>query len=619
MLQRLAIAGLFAVGTLIVAPPQVQTPAPQSSRPGTALIIGKTVDEAGRSLAGVIVTLAAAGGARQLVMVDRNGGFVFSNLAAGNYQLTAQKPGYADGGADCYAPPCAVLSFPLNDGDKLLDAELRLWKFGVITGTVTDEAGEAVVNVSVRLLRESRVGGRASWLLAGAAGPDDRGVYRFSSLNAGEYVVVIPSKETTLPAAFMDDYLRGTASPDVENALRTVASLGMPGQGDEQRFGRLILLSSINAPIRPDPKDDGTFAVYPLAMYPGLDRSASADRLTLRAGEERSGVDLQLRPTRAFRITGALAGPDGPSIATQLTLIPQAVDAARLTGLESAATVTDGSGAFTLAGVPPGQYVLRARLPAAPPPFRIGPAPPAAAAPSDPDMFWVAEPVTVGNADASLNVAFRRGARISGRFQFAGTATPPSEQEFRQWPIYVSRVDGVTEAFGRANPDGTYRTPGVQPGQYLVYAPSSSTTWHFKSAIVEGRDRSLTPLDVRSDDVSNVVITFTDSHTQLAGSVMLQGAPDRAAAVVLFPADPAVWRDVAGYRRMWSTRTSRTGGYVFSDRVPGDYLVVAIPAAAIARDWMDPAFLQVLARSAVRVQIADGQNVAQNLQTTVVR
>ena len=53
---------------------------------------------------------------------------------------------------------------------------MRLWKFAVIGGTVTDEAGEPVVGLPLRVFRRATTGGRVQYTAVGNnPTTDDRG------------------------------------------------------------------------------------------------------------------------------------------------------------------------------------------------------------------------------------------------------------------------------------------------------------------------------------------------------------------------------------------------------------------------------------------------------------
>jgi uncharacterized protein (DUF2141 family) len=561
----------------------------------TGLVVGQTVDAtSGKPIGGAMVTLSPAGppppsGADaaprapalpQRVMADDNGGFVFTNLAAGSYAITTTRGGFADGAYGQRRPNGPSLTLDLRADERLGDVTIRMWKFATITGTITDEANEPVVGARVRTLRQVFVAGRRRLGSASTATTDDRGVYRFGDLLPGDYVVAVTSS--------------GTGSAMI---------------------------------AAPPPGDNGRLAVYPNTFYPDIAGSLQANAITLGSGEVRSGVDLHLRPVSAVRVSGTLTGPDGPVAMQSVQLSPaaSAEDLLAETGFEEATAITDRNGVFTLSAVPSGQYVLRAVK--TPIPGRRGLAPPArgpAPVPTDPTL-WVAEPVVVGDQDVAIAVTMRLGLRVTGRFMFEGTTPTPTAERLRQIPVTVERVDArptVSSSFlppGQSDDTGAFTTYGLPGGRYVVRIGGSPAGWAFKSAMLDGKDVADTGFDLRNN-VADVVITFTDKTTTISGSVHTTGgSPDPNAIALLFPADPAGWVDFGlNPRRLRSARVGANGSYSFSDAPAGDYFLVAIPDETAA-EWREPKSLETLSRLATRVHLTDGETLTKDLRTVVVR
>ena len=175
----------------------------------TGLILGQVVDAGtGQPIAGAIVT--AGGGPIMLngqpappemlasldqggtvvglprVMTGPVGQFVFHSLKKGTYRLSASAPGYVPGSFGqrrVNGPPKPI---ELDEGEHVGDATIKLWKYGAISGRVTDDAGEPAVGVNVRILRAQVSGPTKTYLFASGTQTDDRGVYRFGTLIPGE-------------------------------------------------------------------------------------------------------------------------------------------------------------------------------------------------------------------------------------------------------------------------------------------------------------------------------------------------------------------------------------------------------------------------------------------------
>ncbi len=162
-----------------------QQPAPEATPAESRAITGRVVSESGHPLPGVsIFALRSNGAAGPRTSTDSEGNFKIQGLDPGLYRISAGLPGYViqipqmdPANANFYRP-----------GDS---ASLTLIKGGVVTGIVTNIAGEPVVNVSVRALRIRDADGNRirSSAFAQPRMTDDRGYYRLYGLLPGTYVI----------------------------------------------------------------------------------------------------------------------------------------------------------------------------------------------------------------------------------------------------------------------------------------------------------------------------------------------------------------------------------------------------------------------------------------------
>jgi len=253
-------------------------------------------------------------------------------------------------------------------------------------------------------------------------------------------------------------------------------------------------------------------------------------------------------------------------------------------------------------------------------------APPVPAVSDDPTMFAEAS-VSVGNRDVSdVVVTLQRGARVTGRFEFDGARERPDASVLTRVPVMVERADGMSPSFspfvgdqnppGRADETGAFRTYGVAAGKYFVRIGGAPPGWTLRSVMADGRDVSDVPLDLRTTDVANVVVTFTDRPTRLTGVARTSsGHGDPDAVVVIFPADSSAWSDYGlNPRRVRSARAARDGSYTVTGLPAGDYYAVAIHDDTTP-DWRDPRVLEDLARGASQVRLTEGDSRAQDLKT----
>src|SRR5688572_19932310 len=130
------------VATMEAADPQ-RSPAPVKSP--TGLVIGRVVDADGNApITGAVVSLSGSGTQPRRVIVDAQGRFMFTGLPAGAFTIAVAKRGYLAGAFGQLRPDGAGRPLPVQDGEHVTDATIRMWRFASISGTVTDDLGEAV-------------------------------------------------------------------------------------------------------------------------------------------------------------------------------------------------------------------------------------------------------------------------------------------------------------------------------------------------------------------------------------------------------------------------------------------------------------------------------------------
>lgn len=613
-----AFAALLWTATVI----SQAAPASLSSHPpATGLIAGRVVEGlSSRPVAGAIVSLFGAGpGSTPRAMTNANGYFVFRQLTKRSYSLAASRPGYVDGAPGRRRPGGTSAPVQIEEGQRVVDVVIPIWRHATISGTVTDEAGEPVIGAQVTGFQRRLVGGGYQIGRRSVAKTDDRGVYRLASLEPGDYFVAFVWRDTSVPLATAELLRRGVTGSDpmVQQMLRERLTLqpnvGIVGSAATIQVGSSVRDLPAGSP--PPPQSDGAVFIYPTQFYPGVPSAGRATVVTVVSGQERTGVDLTLAPTKTVTVSGTLIGPDGLVGSTALHLLPGGDGI--MSELETSATMTDPQGAFTFLGVPTGQYTVAVlRTPRSP-------APPAATA-DDPTLF-AATPATVGNRDVSdMVVTLQRAARIAGRFEFDGTRDRPEAAMLMGVLVTLERADGmaltmadtspVPPPSGHADPAGAFKTAGAPPGRYLVRVGALSG-WALKSVLADGRDISETPLDLRTTDVSNVVVTFTDRPTKFAGRVLTSdGNPDPDAMVIALAADQRAWSDSGiNPRRVRSTHAARDGSYTITALPPGDYSLVAIHEDTTG-DWQDPRVLEGLGRSGSNVRLAEGDTRLQDLR-----
>lgn len=624
----------------------------------TASIAGQVVDgDTGQPVAGAVVRLqmrtlavqasaAARAGGRgaqalsaaemaansglDFVMSEADGRFVFHDLPKGPALLAATAGGYVE------PPGTTIRPHQLIDGQHLSDIKVRLVRTASVSGVIVDEAGEPLVGVSLRAMRREMPSGTPRYKLVGSARTDDRGLYRLDGLVPGQFFVVLPQTQTTVPVANLEksaDSIGGILgaaanSPFVEALTGGMQS--MIGNAGVRVGDQIWQMGGGGAAGAPPPPVNGRVAAYQTSFYPGATQLSQATPITLKSGEARTGVDWQVRPTGVARVSGFVTGPEGPAGSVIVRLIP-APGAPDDDALPVATATSAADGSFVFFGVPTGQYVAKAQQlgrGAMPPGISaemLASLPPETMAMiagrmgGGGDSSFLRAAVGVGDKDViGLALSLRPGARVSGRVVFDGTAPVPTPQQLQSAQVSLAASGGQNAPFNQSTKlaaNLTFKTGAYAAGNYTVNISGVPGTWMVKSVMIGGREAVSAGLELGDTDIADAVITFTDRIPSIAGSVKSDGtAPLPNASVILIPADYRAWlaSPAAGHGQVISL-VQPGGAYAIGRLLPGDYLLAALPDEVLAGDH-DTAFYEALARVATRVTVGDGEKMTLELR-----
>lgn len=453
---------------LLLAPATISICAQEPVKPGAATaattaatpttygtISGRLMSDDGRPLSNSSVFLSVLGSMvpspPRAGLTDSSGRFEFRNLPSGAYSIQPNVPGYVRlRSPEEEAEPRERTYNRIGD-----NVNVTMAKGGAITGTVTDAAGRPVVATRVRVLRVRDATGkpmRATTFLRDVV-TDDRGVYRAWGLEPGSYLV---------------------------------------SAGNNSQFFNIQIPLSEEAPT-----------YYPSATRDG------ATEVSVRYGEEQSGIDIRQRSERGRRLSGTLSGAtesSGNFSDIYVTLIHTA------SGLTDDTSYVRGgdTSSFTFSNVADGEYDLVAR--------RGYGADAAASAPLH---------VKVRGADITgLQLVLAQLGTISGRlFLEAPPASPqpaptceekPKGQDVRQGAleetIITARLDEKLQERARWTlprlPDSQPRSDGeflfgsLQPGRYRLDARLPDERWYVRSITAGGEARTKAPAAARSSNAA---------------------------------------------------------------------------------------------------------------------
>ncbi len=558
---------------------------------------------------------------QRALVTDSQGQFSFDKVPAGEYIVSVSRDQYlaTSYGQKKYNRPGSTIV--LGDGQKV-SIKIPMQRGGVITGAITGEDGEPIINAQVRAMRYDTSSGFKRLQSNGYANTDDRGVYRMFGLQPGDYVVAATQNQSdiSLERMLVDNQA-------VEAAVAAASTQGAtPGQP-----------VTVNVPMTMPVPNDGPPAGYAPTYYPSATSLTGAINVTVNAGEEKAGVDIPVQYVRAGNLQGSIAGMP-QSGAVQITSVPSDPMLAG-NGSPSARATPDGR--FTLRNLSPGQYTLYAytapqqvfavingvQLGADGQPLNggRGQQPPAQA---DQTRLWGHVVVTVdGQSEQTpVVITLQPGKSISGHVLF-DTQVVPDLSRARVMVTLQQPPSPQTMQIGPApsaqvGTDGHFTLDSVPPGRWILRASintpgaQNNNPIVLKSSIVNGQDTLDVPLDFAGDqDLGGATLTFTDRLTELSGTLIdSSGKPTTDYTILVVSSDNRFWQP--GTRRIVTTRASGDGHYSFRNIPPGDYMIAAVTDFESGSQY-DPEFLKELAGASMRVTLTDGTKKTQDLRVAV--
>lgn len=482
-------------------------------------------------------------------LTDDEGTFELTELPEGRYTLSAGKTGFITLSYGQRRPLQAGIPIQLADGQQLTGLDFRLPRGSVIAGHVFDETGDPLPGANVRVMRYEYAQGNRQLVPVGAAQTDDLGAYRVWGLNPGDYYV----------SAVTPNF-----APGGGRGGRGGPPTGAPGSEPEQ-------------------------VGYAPTFYPGVPSVAEARAVSVGLSLEVPSLDFNVLLVRTARISGRVTNPDGTATtAGNVVLIPETGGRAGRGGAGSTfASRIDWDGSFSMAGVAPGRYLLRAR-----------------GDDTDEPQFTL-QPLTIDGTDLpNLTVILTPAATITGSVTFLNTGgtQAPDPATVRVAAPLVDTLDIGPNPTARVERSGTFTLSGVQAGLHLFRTQGSTRGWTLTSVTVNGREVIDTPIELRSGQaLSGVVFTFTDDRN----------TPVTDYTVLAFATDEQFWN--AQSRHIMTTRPDQNGKYQLRGLPAGGYYLVAVDPAEQG-EWFEPAYLAAHRTGASRVSLADGDVKAQDFK-----
>ena len=524
---------------LLLAVPQAQTHAPVPTGQLAGRVIAADTGAPVRSADVRLVGLKPDQSPR-IATTDDEGRFLLRDVAVGQYSLTISKAGFVRGSFGLKKD--APSPFELTSGQRIDFGDLALQRGGVITGRVVDVAGDPLADVNVVAWRLTFMTPASGRVLSTRSFPtDDHGEFRLYGLQPGRYFVS--------------------------------ASLGAPGMAEAPTF------------------------------YPGTSTTVDALAIEVKAGQESSGVSIQLLPNPYGAVGGVVTDSKGmPYAAGVVWLIPARPDGVALSSVQLTA-VPDSSGRFKIVNVSPGDYrvevMSRAWL------EKIGSGGGGIGSAGLGEVASVPVKVMSGRTE-EVAVQAGPGFRVRGQVFIDGTPASGAAAASIHAAAYPtsSEISGAAVPAGaEVSPDGTFVLTGVQGGR-LFRPLKSAGNMFFHRATAGGLDVTERGYDV-AGDLTGVEIHLTTHPARIEGAVRdAAGAPIQNASVVVFSTNRADWLAPGGLR-YHTVRSGADGAFTLPSVPAGTYLAALVPTQDRER-WADPEYLESLRPAATPFSAAYG-------------
>jgi hypothetical protein len=553
-----------------------------------AHVSGRVVSETtGTPVRGAVVVLKdAARDIGVLGISDDDGLFSIQEVPAGSYTLTATKPRYVPtyygSKRRGFGPGMPIT---LAAGDDLRELIVELSPGAVIAGRISDHLGRSQGGATVSVLDARRIGAAGSMRAVATATSDDLGQYRVYGLPAGDFVVVVQPGFNFNAATL----------PDANEADRALA------QGQTGRVG--VAEPQPARTLRPK-------VAYAPTVYPASVGVDQAMAMTLTAGEERLGVDVQLQFVRVANVEGRVVDPLGrAAAAVQIAMVWPGhklglVEKSYMGTIAADAAFTVRDGRFSRRGLVPGRYVIHARGTSRPDDT---------SSPAKVFDLWATQQIDIDGEDINdLVIGLQPGFEIAGLIvldESAAASQPVLELSL------TSQSDGpFRQTVSARSMEGRFAFPRVPPGNYDLEAKLASGQRVAVRRIEAGASVAVDSILSVSQAVTmrDIVVNLSRRVSSLSGLLVDRlEQPTADYYVVVVSADTKHWSFPT--KRLRFARADRNGRYEIADLPDGAYFVSAVTEMS-PDDLSDQRFLELVAKAGRRIEMAPGEEKVFNLQ-----
>jgi carboxypeptidase family protein len=545
-----AVLTLQVTTTSQSAPPmggQQRTPPRDATaeKKGTAIVRGKIVNAEGRPLRRVQLRLSGdAIPEGRTTSTNGEGRFEIADLPSGRYTLNASRAGYLGVSFGQARPGEVTRPIELGDGQVFANADFVLQRTALITGHISDEAGEPLAGANVLTLQMRFFNGRRRLTpVRGNAITDDTGQYRLSGLEPGDYYVQASSRET------------------------------WEGEPPEKQML-------------------GFMPTY----YPATPGPTDAQRVRVRAGQEVSAIDISLIPGKVGKISGTVVNSQGVPLGGEnvnLSFEIRGENFMMMSGGQSTKTNPDGT--FVFRNVAPAEYHVNVRTAAtADRPLEF----------ANVIVSVVGGDVDGLNIVTSAGGAVTGRVTVEGD---ASLPTPLSKMSVRPLPVERDTAPNfaVIPDNGRIRDDGTFELKSVVGAVRLTVGPLADG-WSIRQIDQNGRDYTIQPFETSGQTLDGFNIVLTNRFPAISGTLRdSKGSVVPQGTALLFPDESSLW--VEDLRTVRTARVDQSGVFTIKGVRPGSYYCIAATGIS-NNQWNDPEYLDSLRQDAHRVTVKEGED-----------
>jgi protocatechuate 3,4-dioxygenase beta subunit len=469
----------------------------------------------------------------RMATTDAEGRYEFKEVRGGRYTISASKGSYVGLSYGQARSTDAPKPLQILDNQNVERVDVSLPPGGIITGRIVDEYGEPMSDVQVGPQSYQSIQGQRRLVPSGRqASTNDIGEFRLFGIAPGQY------------------YLSATWRPI--NAMN-----------NEER------------------------TAYAPMYFPGTDNVAQARRLTVTAGQQISDVVMALKPMRATRISGTAMTSEGKPMTGGIMVMSSAGY-----GFSMAANgPIRPDGTFSVTGLAPGEYTLRAQS--------FGPA--------GPNGETAAMKLTVTGEDITdLQIIGAKPSTATGRVVVdpAIASSLPSTLMVTAMPVeFGPMMMGMSP--GRMADDGTFELKSA-PGKMRITLNGPVPGWTIRTVRLNGSDVTDTGIEFKpNEDISGLEVEITNKVTTITGLVTnARGETVKDYSAIAFAQDREKLKVIGRYQS--TGRPDQDGRFKITGLAPTDYYIIALDKIDPTQ-ISDPDFLDAIKAKATAITIREGE------------